>query len=170
MGQSMPKPGLRPFLPEDAPALAEILQASVEDLTGEDYSRGQQEAWMAMAEEESFAARLAQGLTLVATVEGSPVGFLALKDNEQIDMLYVHPAVAGQGIGTMLYEAIEKLAAARGAQRLVAEVSDNAQPFFAKHGFQPQRRNTVPLGDEWLGTTTMDKRFAPKSEEGRLPS
>jgi putative acetyltransferase len=125
---------------------------------------------MAMAEEESFAARLAQGLTLVATVEGSPVGFLALKDNEQIDMLYVHPAVAGQGIGTMLYEAIEKLAAARGAQRLVAEVSDNAQPFFAKHGFQPQRRNTVPLGDEWLGTTTMDKRFAPKSEEGRLPS
>jgi putative acetyltransferase len=170
MGQSLPKPGLRPFLPADAPVLAEIFQASIEELTGEDYSEGQQEAWMAMAEEESFAARLAQGLTLVATVEGSPVGFLALKDNERIDMLFVHPAVAGQGIGTMLYEAIEKLAAARGAQRLVAEVSDNAQPFFAKHGFQPQRRNTVPLGDEWLGTTTMDKRFAPKSEEGRLPS
>ncbi len=36
MGQFSPKPGLRPFLLDDVPALAEILQASVEDLTGED--------------------------------------------------------------------------------------------------------------------------------------
>jgi putative acetyltransferase len=164
MGQSLPKPGLRPFLPADVPVLAEIFQASIEEMTGEDYSAGQQEAWMAMADDESFAARLAQGLTLIATVEGSPVGFIALKDNELIDMLYVHPAAVGQGVGTMLYEAVEKLAGARGAQRLVAEVSDNAQPFFAKHGFQPQRRNTVPLGDEWLGTTTMEKRFAPPED------
>ena len=170
MGQSMPKPGLRPFLPADLQVLVDIYEESITELTGEDYSESQQEAWIALAEDESFAEKLTKGLTLVATVEGSPVGFIALKGNELIELFYVHPAVAGQGIGTMLYEAIEKLAAARGAQRLVAEVSDNAQPFFAKHGFQPQRRNTVPLGDEWLGTTTMDKRFAPKSEEGRLPS
>ena len=164
MGQSLPKPGLRPFLPDDAPALAEILQASVEELTGEDYSQGQQEAWMAMAEDESFARRLNESLTLIATVEGSPAGFIALKDNELIEMLYVHPEAAGQGLGTMLYDAVERLAGARGATRLVAEVSDNAQPFFQKHGFTPQRRNTKPLGDEWLGTTTMEKSLAPAED------
>lgn len=169
MGQALPKPGLRPFLPADVPALVEIFQASIEELTGEDYSEGQQEAWMLQAEEEDFAQRLSQALTLVATVEGSPVGFIALKDNELIDLVYVHPAAAGQGVGTMLLEAVEKLAGARGAQRLVAEVSDNAQPFFSKHGYQPQRRNTVPLGDEWLGTTTMDKRLGPAEGRG-LPS
>ena len=36
---------LRPYLPRDAPALAEIFQASVEELTGEDYSEAQQAAW-----------------------------------------------------------------------------------------------------------------------------
>jgi putative acetyltransferase len=169
MGQSMPKPGLRPFLPGDVPVLVEIFQASIEELTGEDYSKGQQEAWMAQSEEEDFAEKLAKDLTLVATVEGSAIGFIALKDNELIELFHVHPSVAGQGIGTMLYDAVEKLAAARGAARLVAEVSDNAQPFFQKHGFQPQRRNTLSLGDEWLGTTTMEKRLAPV-EDRKLSS
>jgi putative acetyltransferase len=169
MGQSLPKPGLRPFLPADAPVLVEIFQASIEELTGEDYSEAQQEAWIAQSEQEDFAGKLAKDLTLVATVEGSAVGFIALKDNELIELFHVHPAMAGQGIGTMLYDAVEKLATARGAARLVAEVSDNALPFFQKHGFQPQRRNTLSLGDEWLGTTTMEKRLAP-AEDRKLSS
>ncbi|WP_230531794.1 GNAT family N-acetyltransferase [Microvirga roseola] len=164
MEQAMPKPGLRPFLPSDLPLLVDIFEESIAELTGEDYSESQQEAWIAMAEDESFAGKLTEGLTLIATVEGSPVGFIALKDNELIELFYVHPAAAGQGIGTMLYDAIEKLARARGAKRLVAEVSDNAQPFFQRHGFQPQRRNTMPLGDEWLGTTTMEKRLPPPAD------
>ncbi|WP_243367700.1 GNAT family N-acetyltransferase [Microvirga solisilvae] len=169
MGQSLPKPGLRPFLPADLPVLVEIFQASIEELTGEDYSEAQQEAWMMQADEEDFAQKLAKNLTLVATIEGSAVGFIALKENELIELFHVHPAVAGQGIGTMLFGAVEKLATARGAARLVAEVSDNAQPFFQKHGFQPQRRNTLSLGDEWLGTTTMEKRLAP-DEDRKLSS
>ena len=169
MGQSLPKPGLRPFLPADVPMLVDIFQASIEELTADDYSEAQQEAWMATAEEEGFATLLSQGLTLVATMEGSPVGFISLKDNEKIELLYVHPATVGQGVGTMLYDAVEKLATARGAQHLTADVSDNAQPFFSKHGFQPQRRNTVSLGDEWLSTTTMEKRLAP-AEDRKLSS
>jgi putative acetyltransferase len=169
MGQSLPKPGLRPFLPADVSALAEIFQASVEELTGEDYSPGQQEAWASRAEDESFGKRLAQGLTLIATMEGSPIGFISLKDNEWIDLLYVHPAMAGQGIGSLLYDAIEKLAGARGAKRLMVDASDNALPFFEKRGFEPQRRNTVTVGDEWLSNTTMEKRLA-QPDEGKLPS
>lgn len=167
MGQSSQKPGLRPFLPSDVPLLAEIFQASVEELTGEDYSEGQQEAWAAAAEEEAFPQRLAKGLTLVATLEGVAVGFIALHDNELIDLFYVHPDAAGQGVGTMLYDAVEKLASARGAKRLVADVSDNARLFFDQRGFQPQRRNTMPLGDEWLGTTTMEKRLTAPEDERR---
>ncbi|SCX94272.1 GNAT family N-acetyltransferase [Microvirga guangxiensis] len=169
MGQSLPKPGLRPFLPADMPALVEIFQASIEELTGEDYSEAQQEAWMMQADDADFAQKLTKDLTLIATLEGSAVGFIALKDNELIELFHVHPAVAGQGIGTMLYDAVEKLATARGASRLVAEVSDNAQPFFQKQGFQPQRRNTLSLGDEWLGTTTMEKRLA-SAEDRKLSS
>ena len=95
-------------------------------------------------------------------MDGSPVGFASLEDNETIDMLYVHPAAAGQGVGTMLVDALEKLAAARGAKRLTADVSDSAQDFFKQRGFVPQQRNTVPRGGEWLANTTMEKQLAAK--------
>jgi putative acetyltransferase len=45
---------------------------------------------------------------------------------------------------------------------LTAEVSDNAQEFFKKRGFVPQRRNTVPRGNEWLANTTMEKKLPAK--------
>jgi putative acetyltransferase len=163
MARAHPKLAMRPFLAADAPLLAEIFRASVEELTGDDYSEAQQEAWIAAADdEEAFGTRLAKGLTLLGTMDGSPVGFASLIDNERVDMLYVHPAAAGLGVGTMLVDALEKLAAARGARRLRADVSDSAQDFFKRRGFVAQQRNTVPLGDEWLANTTMEKPLAPK--------
>jgi putative acetyltransferase len=156
-----PSFALRPFLIEDTPLLAEIFRASIEGLTADDYSESQQEAWAsATDDEEEFARRLEGQLTVIATMNGSPVGFASLVNNEAIDLLYVHPAAAGQGAGAMLVDALEKLAAARGARRLTADVSDSAQDFFKKRGFTATQRNTVQLGGEWLANTTMEKKLA----------
>ena len=160
MARNLPKPALRPFLPADTAALAAIFQASIEELTREDYSEAQAAAWASAADDvEAFGKRLAEDLG------GSPVGFASLKGTEQIHMLYVHPAVAGQGVGALLYDALEKLAGARGAKRLVADVSDTADDFFRRRGFLPQRRNTVPIKDEWLANTTMEKRLASNDDD-----
>jgi len=122
--RAKPNLALRPFLPRDAPLLAEIFRASIAELAGDDYNEGQQEAWAATADDAgAFAARLATALTLLGTIDGSPVGFVSLAGTERVDMLYVHPAAARQGVGTMLIDALEKLAAARGAARLTADVS-----------------------------------------------
>jgi putative acetyltransferase len=165
-GQS--KPALRPFLPADGPVLAEIFQASVEELTGDDYSDAQRAAWAALGDDDAaFAARLAGYLTLVATIEGSPVGFASLQGTDRIAMLYVHPDAAGQGVGALLYDALEKLAGARKATRLVADVSDTAEDFFRRRGFQPQRRNSMPVRGEWLATTTMEKRLSANDRGGQ---
>lgn len=164
MATAMPKPGLRPFLPADAPLLAEIFRASIFELTGEDYSESQQEAWAGAAEdEEAFAKRLAGSLTLVATVGGAPVGFIALKGKDVVDLLYVHPAVSRQGVASLLYKALEQLAKARGASLLSVDASDTARDFFENQGFVAQQRNTVVVGDEWLGNTTMKKVLAAQS-------
>ena len=81
MGQALPKPALRPFLAEDTPMLAAIFAASIEELTGDDYNEAQQEAWVSVADdEEEFGKRLASELTLIATLQNSPVGFASLKD------------------------------------------------------------------------------------------
>jgi putative acetyltransferase len=163
MAHAQPKLAMRPFLPADVPLLTEIFRASIEDLTGDDYNAAQQEAWASAADdEEAFGARLADALTLLGTIDGSPVGFASLAGGERIDMLYVHPAAAGHGVGSMLIDALEKLATARGAKRLTAEVSDSAHDFFKRRGFVPMQRNSVPLGNEWLANTTMDKQLAAK--------
>jgi putative acetyltransferase len=149
---------LRPMLPADGPILAVLFRASIQELTDEDYDEGQREAWIAGAEdEEAFGARLQAGLTLVATVRGAPVGFITLMGTDHIEMLYVHPGAARQGVGSQLYGAIEKLAAARGAKRLTVDASDTAKPFFDAMGFEARHRHTVTLGDEWLGQTRMEK-------------
>jgi len=161
-----PQPNLamRPLLPEDVPLLAEIFRASIEELTAEDYSEAQQEAWAETADDlEAFGARLAGELTLVATFAGSAVGFASLADNRNIDMLYVHPAAAGQGAGAMLCDALEKLAAARGTKELTVEASDSARGFFEKRGFVAKTRNTVFRAGEWLANTTMTKSLAAKA-------
>jgi putative acetyltransferase len=161
--RTQPKIAMRPMLPADVPLLAEIFRASIEELTAEDYSEAQREAWASAADdEEDFGARLVGELTLVATYDGAAIAFAALADNKSIDMLYVHPAAAGQGAGTMLCDALEKLAAARGSKELTVDASDTARGFFEKRGFKVQQRNTVSLAGEWLANTTMSKPLAGK--------
>ncbi|MDQ8728648.1 GNAT family N-acetyltransferase [Bradyrhizobium sp. LHD-71] len=164
MGQSMPKPGLRPYLPADAAVCAAIAEASITELTGDDYTEAQQEAWVAALGDDDLGRRLGGQLTLIATLREAPVGFASLKDGNHIDLLFVHPAAVGQGVATALLDALEKLAGARGATQLTADVSDTALRFFTRRGYAAQRRNTVPLGDEWLGNTTMQKTFNETSK------
>ena len=165
---AVPKPqfALRPYLPQDAPMLAEIFRASIEELTEDDYNPAQQEAWASAADDmEAFAARLGKHLTLIATVGGNPVGFISLDRPTDIGLFYVHPAVAGQGAGSTLYDAVEKLSAARGTPHLSVEASDNARDFFAHRGFTAEQRNSVSVGNEWLSNTTMKKRFAANEDK-----
>src|ERR1700723_2629838 len=151
MGQALPKPALRPFLAADTPMLA-----AIEELTGEDYNQAQQEAWASAADdEEKFGKRLAGELTLIATLQNSPVGFASLKGADHIDMLYVHPSAAGQGVASMLCEALEKLAGGRGAKTLTVPSRANAEGFFLKPGYVGLQRNPVKLNGEWLANTTM---------------
>jgi putative acetyltransferase len=165
--RQLPKIAMRPMLPTDVPLLAEVFHSAIEELTADDYSPAQQEAWASTADdEEQFGVLLSRALTLVATYGGSPVGFASLADNTKIDMLYVHPAAAGQGAGAMLCDALEKLAAARGAKELTVEASDTALKFFEKRGFTARTRNTVTVGGEWLANTTMTKSLVAK--EGAL--
>jgi putative acetyltransferase len=165
MAKAHPKLGLRPLLPADLPLLREIFRDSIAELTADDYSAAQQEAWASAADDEAaFDKKLASQLTLVATLEGSAVGFASLAGKDKIDMLYVHPAAAGQGVGNLLINALEKLAGGRGAVKLSVDASDSARGFFEKRGYVAQQRNSVSVGGEWLANTTLHRQLATKRE------
>ncbi len=164
-----PQAALRPLLPADVPVLAAIFQAAVDDLAADDYDEGQRNAWAAVADDEAaLGAKLRAGLTLVATLGGAPVGFVALQGGDTIDMLYVYPAAARRGVATMLVGAIETLAAGRGATQLECDASDTARPFFEAIGYEAILRQTVTLGDHWFGNTRMRKVLGVRSSEDKV--
>lgn len=163
---------LRPFLPADTMALRELYAQSIEELCADDYDEDQRIAWASgAADAQAFANRLATATTLVVQSEGDYLGFASLKDNAIVDMLYVHPYAAGQGVGTTLLNALETLARARGTDKVTADVSDSALMFFESRGYQPLQRNSMPIDDQWLSNTTMEKALntdaAPSEPDDR---
>lgn len=151
---------LRPFLRADTMALVDLFAQSIEELTADDYTEDQRLAWASTAADaEAFAERLAGMVTLVVEVDGQHAGFGSLKDNASLDMLYVHPYFAGQGVGTALADALETLAKSRGATALSVDASDTALPFFEARGYAVTHRNMVPRDDQWLTNTTMKKEL-----------
>lgn len=153
-------PTLRPFLPKDAAITAQIFRDAIEQLTADDYDDVQRAAWSASADDEAgFAQRLAAQTTLLALRDGEPIGFVSLKGNDHLDMLYVAPGVAAEGVGRCLAQAAETLARGRGAKRLTVDTSDTALPFFNKLGFKPQLRQSVSINGEWLANTKMAKEL-----------
>jgi putative acetyltransferase len=153
---------LRPFMPADTMALRELFAASIEELTQDDYDEDQRVAWASAAEDaQAFAKRLGSMVTLVVMIEGEYAGFGSLKDNTVLDMLFVHPYHAGEGVGTALCDALERIAAARGATEITVDASETATPFFEDRGYVATRRNSVPIDDQWLTNTTMVKKLTP---------
>lgn len=160
---------IRPFLPSDTLALRELFAASIEELTQDDYDEDQRAAWAgAAADTLAFAKRLQANLTLIIQVDGEHAGFASLKDNSTIDMLYVHPHHVGEGIGSALADALEKIAAARGAEAITVDASDTAAIFFEGRGYIAMQRNSVPIDGLWLSNTTMKKNLKP--EPGKTAS
>ena len=103
---------LRPYLPADAKRCAEIFRSSIEELAAEDYNDEQREAWASRADDEqAFGARLGGALTLLAMIDGAVAGFASLKGADEIDMLFVDPEFARQGVGRTLVDALTRLAA-----------------------------------------------------------
>jgi putative acetyltransferase len=149
---------LRPYVPADLMPLRDLYAQSIEELTADDYDEEQRIAWASLAENaQAFGQRLARQLTLVVQIEGQHAGFASLKDNTLLDMLYVHPYFAGAGVGSALADALEKIAAARGAAEITVDASDTSAIFFEGRGYKGTQRNSVPIDDQWLTNTTMRK-------------
>ncbi|MCB1520499.1 MAG: GNAT family N-acetyltransferase [Hyphomicrobiaceae bacterium] len=157
---------LRPFLVADTPRLQDLFAQSIEELTAEDYDEDQRLAWISRAADgEAFAQRLSRALTLIVEVDGEILGFASLADGKEIDMLYVHPYAAGTGVGATLVDALERIAAARGAAALTVDASDTAVDFFERCGYAALNRNSIRIDDVWVSNTTMSKQLVDADKE-----
>ena len=149
---------VRPGTKADVLVLSALYEASVRGLGARDYSAEQIAAWASLTPSpDVLARRLGDGrMRLVAELE-AVAGFIDVQSDGHIDLLYVAPEAAGQGVARLLLETAEALAAARGAVRLYAEASETARPVFERLGFTVTARRDLEVAGVAIHNWAVEK-------------
>ncbi len=97
--------------------------------------------------------------TLVAIEKDEVVGFVELEEDGHLDMFYLREDVVGRGIGKRLYRAVEHEARSLGLERVFAEASITARPFFERQGFRVLRERVIRRRGVGLTNFIMEKKL-----------
>lgn len=150
----------RQFTPADADQIACLFHDTIHAVNRQDYSPAQLAAW---APEDIYfqdwVAFCTNRITFVAEINGIIAGFANLESDGYVNCFYCHKDYQGQGIGKGLYQAIEAKALELGCDRLFADVSITAKPFFQRMGFEVVQEQTVERRGEHFINFRMQKNL-----------
>jgi len=135
---------VRPAGPSDAAALATIAVRAITITAAGSYDETQLERWASSFTPDRLEESIASTFVVVAEGADGPVGFANLVTHDtatgELDLLYVDPDGAGQGIARALCAAVESEARRRGCTSLVADASLLAGPVLEHLGYRVLRR------------------------------
>ena len=109
---------------------------------------------------EQWAERLAEKNPFVAIIRKQIVGMAEIDPTGYLGYFYVHPEFQGQGVGTALMATIEIEATRAGADRLFADVSITAKPFFESRGFFVTEARSKTINGHPAPNFAMEKNLA----------
>lgn len=125
---------LRPYHPDDCPALAALFYDTVHTVNCRDYSADQCDAWAdGMADLAAWNRSFLEHTTWITEQDGQIVGFGDISRDGYLDRLYVHVRFQRQGIATALCDALEGAVKGRPIE---THASITARPFFTAHGYR----------------------------------
>ena len=160
---------LRPYRDGDTPSLIALFRETIHGVADRDYSPAQLAAWApAEIDEAVWAERQAQNDTLLAEIDGKPVGFAELAADGHLHMLFVHKDRQGEGIASALLAAMEDHARAGGHTTLTTDASLTAQPFFTRRGFRRMKEQVVERNGQTLKNCHMTKTLATEEQHASL--
>lgn len=149
---------LRPYHPADLPRMLHLFHASVHEVSGADYTIEQRTAWAPPGlNPDRWLTRFVHQEVLLAETDHDLAGFCSWTRDGYLDLLYVHPSWARQGVATALYAAAETSLRAHHMARIHTHASLTAQPFFLRQGFRLLRSQTVSVRGVDLPNALMEK-------------
>jgi GNAT superfamily N-acetyltransferase len=166
--------------PKDVLTLEELINASVTQLQAEDYSESQRQAALGsvfgvdpmLIDDGTYFVAVSElqicacgGWSRRATPFGSDRSparndtvLDPQRDAARIRALFVHPARARQGLGTLILRACEAAAKAAGFRRAELTATLTGAKLFRIHGFVPAEEIRIPLSNgEFLPVLRMTK-------------
>ena len=153
---------VRSYSKADAPFLAAIFFYTIHHINTKDYSTEQVNAWAPSTslETEGWIKKWKNLPPIVATIDDKVVGFAEFEDNGHIDCFYCHHEYQRCGVGSALMREIENKAKKINVNKIFAEVSITAKPFFEVKGFIVNKEQSVIIRGVSLTNFVMEKILA----------
>lgn len=133
---------IRPFRPEDAPALAQVIRRALYETNAKDYPTSVLDEMTALYQPEHIRDLAAEGPMYVAVQAGEPVGCGAVTPHHDlpgagyIQAVFLRPDCQGQGLGRAILEALEADPVFRAFGRVEVHASITARAFYEKLGYR----------------------------------
>jgi putative acetyltransferase len=120
----------------DVDAIRQLFQETIESVNRNDYNPDQIKIWSAGAQRiENWQKKITEQYFLLSKDKNTVNGFASMDVNGYIDFMYIHKNYQNQGIATLLLQALESKASELHLEKMWANVSITARPFFQKRGF-----------------------------------
>lgn len=134
----------------DIPAMAELFRDTVLTVNAADYSVSETIDWAACGDDAAHWEELIGRLHFVVAEEiagrhvrmnsetaekEKMVGFASISDEGYLHSMFVHKEFQRCGIATALLKTLENYGREKAVEKIVAEVSITARPFFESEGF-----------------------------------
>ncbi|MEV4134098.1 GNAT family N-acetyltransferase [Dactylosporangium sp. NPDC049742] len=128
----------------DAPAVAAIIERCLREVNSRDYPIEIIERMCGHFTEHRVRELATQREVYVAEADGI-VGTVS-RDGNKVYTMFVHPSVAGRGIGRQLMRHIEALAVADGYDHMETGASITAHDFYRRLGYVDVRSTDTDFG------------------------
>jgi len=140
---------VRPLATDEGRTYLEIVNRAIRGLAADHYPADVIERWTVPVTDETVRNLMQNTdheIRLIAELNGRPAGIGALiVERSELRACYVSPDAARHGCGSALVCEIERLARENGLTRLELAASLNAEPFYARLGYEVRERSDVVL-------------------------
>lgn len=121
----------------DLEELQTLFTETINRVCKHDYSAEEIKQWTSSTNDENrWKGFISNQYFLIAEYENKIIGFCSLKDENHLDLLYIHKDYQKMGIASLLYHEIKKESKRLGHKTLTADVSITAKSFFETKDFK----------------------------------
>ena len=141
-------PIIRGAIPADCDEILAVHKRAIRELCKGEYSQTQLAAWADRLTPQGYLPAIERNVFLVSEIDARVVGFCEFSvPRGEVVAMYIHPVHARHGIGTLLFNEVERIAQAHAIGTLTLSSSLSAVSFYERLGFIAGARSTHRLGN-----------------------
>lgn len=144
--------------------LAQLFTNTIHKVNRKDYTKEQIESWApTKIDYKKWKNRFEKTKPYIVKNNNKIIGFFEFENDGHIDCFYVHYDYQRQGIGNLMMSKIIEIAKEKKLDKIFAEVSITAKPFFEQNSFVVESKNIVKKDKIELVNYIMTRQMSTKT-------